>query len=280
VLALAIECIEAWALADPQAWLHVYGRVPTLPPRPEALWGDGGDPASNHPKCVLRRCFEEIGRSAGGNAVARLLEYASLDQIAERCPHGFGRFVADLRRAFPPIACMVAASSDRAIGLDGQPPWGFETLRDHANHVRLLVQPTVDGDRVAVIIGRKAWQALPALPASPQRIDIVVTRDTEHRLPAQVHRAASFDQALHRAVEAQVDRVCVVGGGELYREALGHFRCTNLHYSRIEGVFPGADTHFPEFEADAAWTCRSAPTQHHDNGFDYRIEHWSRFATS
>jgi len=22
-----------------------------------------------------------------------------------------------------------------------------------------------------------------------------------------------------------------------------------------------------------------SPTQHHDNGFDYRIEHWSRFGT-
>jgi hypothetical protein len=31
-------------------------------------------------------------------------------------------------------------------------------------------------------------------------------------------------------------------------------------------------------ETNAAWTCGPTPTQHHDNGFDYRIEHWSRFA--
>jgi dihydrofolate reductase len=70
----------------------------------------------------------------------------------------------------------------------------------------------------------------------------------------------------------------VLGGSELYGEALGHFRCTELHYTRVDSESPGADTFFPDFEADAAWTCGPEATQHHDNGFDYRIEHWSRFA--
>lgn len=278
VLALAIECIEAWALADPDAWLHVYGKVPRLPPAPEALWGDVRDPASNHPKSVLRRCFEEIGRSSGSNAVTRLLEHASLERVASRCPRGFGQFVTDLRRAFPPIACVVAASADRAIGLAGEPPWGFEMLRDHANHLRGLMSSAGDGNRIAVIRGRKTWQVLPALSPVPHRLDIVVTRNAAYEVPAHVHLASSFDRALDRATAAQVDRVYVFGGGELYGEALGHFRCADLHYTRVDGEVPGADTFFPDFETNPAWSCRPTPTQHHDNGFDYRIEHWSRFA--
>lgn len=278
VLALAIECIEAWALADPDAWLHVFGTVPTLPADPEALWGDWRNSTSNHPKSVLRRCFEEIGRSSDGNAVAKLLEHASLDLVAARCPRGFGQFVTDLRHAFPRIECVVAASADRAIGLDGHPPWGFDTLRDHVNHLRALASTGVDGSRSAVIIGRKAWQKLPALPAVPQRVDIVVTRNMQLDVPAPALRAASFDEALHKAAAAQVDRVYVLGGGELYREALGHFRCTHIHYTRVDNEFPGADTFFVDFETTAAWRCNPTPTLHHDNGFDYRIEHWSRFA--
>jgi len=200
VLALAIECVETWALSDPEAWQRVYGKVPTLPARPEALWGVPRDSASNHPKCVLRRCLEEIGRKPGGNAVARLLEHASLELIASRCPEGFGRFVAGLRRAFPPIECIVAASTERAIELDGEPPWGTETLRDHIDHVRRLASAARDGSCVAVIMGRKTWQVLPALPASPHRVDIVVTRSPSCDVPAQVHRASSFDAAIGKAI--------------------------------------------------------------------------------
>jgi hypothetical protein len=98
------------------------------------------DASSNHPKSVLRRCFEEIGRTSAGNAVARLMEHASLERLASRCPRGFGRFVADFHRAFPRIECIVAASLDRAIGLDGEPPWGFDTLRDHVSRLRAVAK--------------------------------------------------------------------------------------------------------------------------------------------
>lgn len=104
VLALAIECIEAWALADPEAWRQVFGKVPTLPMKPEGLWGSPRDATSDHPKHVLRRAFDEIGRRPDGNAVAQLLEQASLERVASACPAGFGRFIADQRRAFPPIS--------------------------------------------------------------------------------------------------------------------------------------------------------------------------------
>lgn len=277
VVALAIECVEAWALADPDAWQRVYGGVPSLPGRPEALWGDKRDPSSDHPKCVLRRCFDQINRRPGGNAVAQLLEHASLELIAERCPEGFGRFVADLGCAFPPIECVVAASTDRAIGLDGEPPWGAGTLRDHLDNLRRLTRPEDDGRRIAVITGRKAWQAHQALPALPQRVDIVVGRNAPHDMPAHVRLAPSFEAAVGIAVDERVERVCVLGGGALYREALGHFRCTEIHYTRVDAEFPGADTFFPEFETGAAWTRAAAVTQHHDNGFDYRIERWLRF---
>jgi dihydrofolate reductase len=280
VLALAVECIEAWALADPDAWRRAFGRVPKLPSDPEALWGNARDPASNHPKCVLRRCLDEVGRTSMGNAVSQLLAHASLAQVAARCPVGFGRFVLDLRRAFPRIACVVAASTDRAISLDGAPPWGFDTLRDHVHHLQALATAERDGSRIAAILGRKTWQALPALPASELRVDIIVTRDPRCEVPAPALRARSLDAALSTAVAAGVDRVYVVGGGELYREALGHFRCTDLHYTRVEHESPGADMFFPELETDAGWTCAPEPSRHHDNGFDYRIEHWSRFASA
>lgn len=279
VLALAIECIEAWALADPEAWRLVYGKVPTLPSDPESLWGDVRDPRSDHPKCVLRRCFDQIERAPAGNAVALLLERASLELLAARCPRSFGQFVADLRRAFPPIACVVAASNDRAIGLDGAPPWGFDTLREHVHRIRGLAIPSKPGERIAAILGRKTWHAMPRLPAVAQRVEVVVTRRRDLEVPDHVIAAASFDDAVRAAIAANADRIVVLGGGALYREALAHFRCTELHYTRVDTEAPGADTWISSFDADPAWRSESTPTHHHDNGFDYQIERWSRFAT-
>jgi dihydrofolate reductase len=74
-----------------------------------------------------------------------------------------------------------------------------------------------------------------------------------------------------------VAKVFVLGGGELYREALGHFRCTEVHYTRVDAQFPGADVTFPELEPASGWTMAPDPTHRHDNGFDYRIERWHRF---
>jgi dihydrofolate reductase len=277
-LALAIECVEAWALADPDAWVRVFGKAPQLPANPESLWGDWRDESSNHPKRVLRRCLQEIDRATTRNVPAMLLEHASLERLAATCPLGFGRFVADLERAFPRIECIVAAGSDRAIGLDGDLPWGAGTLRDHA--ARLIeVTAAAPGATNAVILGRRTWDALAKHPP-PLRgcLTFVVSRDSQLSLPAPARRATSLDDALIQAVASKVDKVFVLGGGELYREALEHFRCTALHYTRVDAEFPGADVTFPDFEATGAWNMAEGPTHHHDNGFDYRIERWRRFA--
>jgi dihydrofolate reductase len=130
-----------------------------------------------------------------------------------------------------------------------------------------------------VIMGRKTWQVPPVLPMSSHRVDIVVTRSPSCDAPVHAHRASSFDAAVGKAAAERVDRIYVLGGGELYREALGHFRCTEIHYTRVDTGCPAADTFFPEFEADKAWTCAPSPSEHHDNGFDYRIERWSRFTS-
>lgn len=53
--------------------------------------------------------------------------------------------------------------------------------------------------------------------------------DAKADVPVPVIRSSSFDEALARATAAQVDRVYVLGGGELFREALGHLRCIDLH---------------------------------------------------
>jgi Domain of unknown function (DUF4276) len=84
--------IEAWALGDLDAAFGVAGvaRI-ELPKKPEELWGKPSDPASNHPKCVLKRVF---GGSVSSSDYARIASEADLDVLSRECPLSFPSFAA------------------------------------------------------------------------------------------------------------------------------------------------------------------------------------------
>jgi dihydrofolate reductase len=98
-------------------------------------------------------------------------------------------------------------------------------------------------------------------------------------LPDGVLAATSLDQALVLAGQvADLDRVFLVGGGELYKIGFAHPRCAGIYFTRIEFDF-ACDTHIPAFEdafeRDPAWPVAT----HADHGFTYEIEHWRRAPT-
>jgi dihydrofolate reductase len=91
-----------------------------------------------------------------------------------------------------------------------------------------------------VIMGRKTWYSLPArFRPLPGRRNIVLSRQADLRLDgAEV--AASLDAALDACAEAA--RICVIGGAQLYAEALP--RADRLELTEVDADFD-ADTFFP-----------------------------------
>jgi hypothetical protein len=89
--------IEAWALGDPAAVVSLIG--PGKPVRlpdgksPEELWGKPRDPASGHPKMVLRRI---LGRTGGQEDLGRIAECADLRTMRKACPLSFEPSAAEL----------------------------------------------------------------------------------------------------------------------------------------------------------------------------------------
>lgn len=93
VVAVAIETVEAWLIADIKA-INDACR-PQDPadecPNPEGIWGPKG--TSKHPKDLFLSLIDTPqGRY---EAVARRIR---LDVLEKRCPDGFGRFAEELRR--------------------------------------------------------------------------------------------------------------------------------------------------------------------------------------
>ena len=132
------------------------------------------------------------------------------------------------------ISLIAALASNRAIGRDNQLLWH---LPEDMRHFR----ETTRGK--PVIMGRKTWESLPeAFRPLPGRHNIVVSRDPDYQA-AGATLAGSLADALGQA--ADVEEVFVIGGGELYSQALP--LASRLYLTEIEQDFDG-DVFFPEVQ--------------------------------
>ena len=132
------------------------------------------------------------------------------------------------------LALIVAvADGNNVIGRDGQLPWG--RLPADLRHFKQLTlgHPVVMGRKTFDSIGR-------ALPGRP---NLVVTRQAGWEA-ADTETLATVQNALARAAElAGPDGlVCVIGGGEIYREVLP--AADVVYLTEVHGSFEG-DAFFP-----------------------------------
>jgi dihydrofolate reductase len=132
----------------------------------------------------------------------------------------------------PTLALIAALDRNQAIGRSGALLWHESEDQQHFRRVTM---------GCPVIMGRKTWDSLPGrFRPLPGRRNIVVTRQARWQADGAV-RAASLDEAMRLAVEA--DKAFVIGGGELYALALP--RADELVLTEIDAVFADADTFFP-----------------------------------
>lgn len=136
------------------------------------------------------------------------------------------------------VSLIVAMAENRVIGLEGGMPWH---IPGDLRHFR----ETTMGH--PVVMGRKTYEAIGA--ALPGRANIVVSRDEGFKAPDAdvVH---DLDEALAKARAmaevAGLDEVFVIGGAEIYAEALPEAH--RIYLTEVEGQPPG-DAFFPELPA-------------------------------
>lgn len=95
-----------------------------------------------------------------------------------------------------------------------------------------------------VIMGRATWDSLPArFRPLPGRRNVVLSRDPGFVAPG-AETAPGLDAALARLADA--DTVFVIGGAELYAQALP--LADELVLTEVARTYPDADAFFPAFE--------------------------------
>jgi dihydrofolate reductase len=274
VVGIAIETLEAWLMSDPDAIRDVLRKRVDVPPRPESLWGRPGGPG--HPKFEWNQLCREARYDSGLSTMAAVAERLSIDRARAACPVGFGRFHDQLLRAFPAFDVVVAVDQAWGISQGNELPW--PKLKGDLAHVRALTDDAPAGKRNAIIMGRRTWESKQAgQKPSPRRLTVIVSRGSLE-VPEGVIAARSLTEALYRAgTHEDVERVLVMGGAQLFRDALDHPRLRFVYVTRLAQTFE-CDAHLPGLEPlvpDAGWTSETAG-HHEDAGLEYTIERLKR----
>ncbi|MGQ7260366.1 dihydrofolate reductase [Vreelandella sp. V005] len=137
-----------------------------------------------------------------------------------------------------PVAMIAAMAKNRVIGVDGKLPW---YLPEDLKFFKRITQAK------PLVMGRKTYASI-GKPL-PNRLNVVVTRNAEfsqegvrvcHDLSAAL---ALADQ--HATIEA-AEEIMVMGGGEIYRQALPFAQ--RLYITEVDVEVEG-DATFPDFES-------------------------------
>lgn len=129
------------------------------------------------------------------------------------------------------ISIIAALAENRVIGANNTLPW---RLPNDLRHFRRLTTGHT------VIMGRRNHESI-GKPL-PERTNIVITRNRAYRAPG-CRVAHSLEEAL--AAAGDDPEVFVIGGAEIYREALP--RADRMYLTLVHAEVPG-DTFFPEFD--------------------------------
>lgn len=165
--------------------------------------------------------------------------------------------------------------ADRGIALQGTIPWRLSKDLAHFKQLTTNVPDDEVGWRNAVIMGRKTWDSLPARHRPLfERINIVLTRSPVWHGDGFgiVGPETSLSRALVMAVKVHAVRIFVIGGGEVYAEAIKHPDCRAVYCTRLTKAFD-CDTFMPHFEDD--FQMQSVETAV-ENGIGFTFEHWTR----
>lgn len=153
------------------------------------------------------------------------------------------------------LSLIVAASENNVIGKNNVLPW---KLPDDLRHFREMTKGK------PIIMGRKTFESIGR--ALPDRLNIVITRQEDYEREGVV-RAESLDDAIDIAKESNAQETCVIGGGEIYKQAME--KADRIYLTQVHATLEG-DTYFPEID-ESVWAIASKEEHSKDDAHEYEF---------
>jgi dihydrofolate reductase len=133
------------------------------------------------------------------------------------------------------LSLIVAADEHNAIGINNTLPWHLP------DDLKFFKRNTLGKP---IIMGRKTYESL-GKPL-PGRLNVVLSRDANLRLPEGVLLFADLKSAVAHVTAAGVEEAMILGGGEIFRQAMP--TADRLWLTRVHTTVPGTDTFFPSID--------------------------------
>jgi dihydrofolate reductase len=130
------------------------------------------------------------------------------------------------------FSVIVACSLNGGIGKDNNIPWYIPA---DFKHFKSITSNCPNGCKNVVIMGRNTWNSLPKKPL-PNRVNVIVssTLNIDKELFNDTYNVSSLDDALHVISSIQnIHNVFVIGGSQLYKEALTHTMCSKAYITHV-----------------------------------------------
>lgn len=159
--------------------------------------------------------------------------------------------------------CIIVAISDNnAIGRDNALLW-------HISEDLRFFRRTTTGS--PVIMGRKTFESI-GRPL-PMRVNIVVSRS--FTTGEEVAVVPSLEAAFRLAEETNLERCFVIGGGQVYAQALAMVE--RLIVTHVHTVIDDADTFFPPIDPEI-WKVAKRSEMLHDeeSGYDFEFVEYEK----
>lgn len=160
------------------------------------------------------------------------------------------------------ISIVVAVADNNAIGKDGNLMWRLPRDMQYFKEVTW-------GHHV--LMGRKTWDSIPPkFSPLPGRVNIIVSRQ-----PGFVCEGCkvvkSVEEGIEFARQSGEQELMVIGGGEIYRQALA--KTDKVYLTKVHHTFADADTFFPML-SEKEWHSVNSEWNMADekNEFDFEFE--------
>ena len=124
-------------------------------------------------------------------------------------------------------------------------------------------------------MGRKTWESLPQkFRPLPGRVNLVLAKKEGLSLPSGVLSAPNLEDALNQLSSSNIENVFVIGGAQIYTQAIIHPLCQKLYVTHVQGEY-GCDTFFPPvskqfFPISASEECQ-------ENGISFQFSEYLRY---
>lgn len=161
------------------------------------------------------------------------------------------------------ISAIAAVAENGVIGKEGGLPWNLP------DDMKFFQRTTLNHP---VISGRKSYESIPPkFRPLRDRVNIVVTRDKQYQAPGATV-CHSLQEALEKARDVETKEIFLIGGAQLYAEAIEAGIVDRLYITTVHAK-PQGDAYFPAIgkEWKEVWSEKHKADERNQYPFTLRV---------